>query len=718
MDEFNFFNTTNEDKKTEQKSEQKKLTKKQKIIIASVAGGIILLVVLLFCLKGCGNSKANNTYNLARTYAEKGEYDRAMSLLDSLLLKDGNNQEALALLDQIIAMKKDAEQNAGNNFNQNSNFTIDVDTSNITDGISSAMQDSLSSMKDALAQSNKQAEENRKAMENLIKLQEAQKENEKIRQQNELARIQKEKEIEAEKKAQEEQRKIQEEKRKAQEEELARKNAETKKLIDSINAEIQKGKTALATGNVDDALMYFKNAEKLLPGVGDKNFIAQKESEIAQALFDAATKEGLIPSEKERLMKESVVIAEKAIVQNPKDAPSHFILAQNAMDKKDWNTALAEMNKAISGDPNNYLYYYNLGKIQYSLKKYAEAASSFTTSCELKSDFAPSRYNLGLTQKKLNNDAAALEAFRKTIDIEPRHEKAYLEQARILDKRGDYSGSIDAYKNVIAINNTNEAALLELGSVYTKKQLYKDAEDAYIRALANITNQENIVLTKYNLSTVLFAQNKMNDSVKYAKEAYNDMSKIKNNKTKANIVYNYALLLDTTGKTDEAISKYMEVLDLNSEHLKTRINLGVMYMNLVPPDVDTALGLFTYVYNKEQNNFEANNNLGTAYLRKEDYTNAILYYKNALKLDSKNNEVRSNLARAYAKNGDYDLAKVTYTDLLRENKEDWDAYIELAKVCIQLSDNESAEKYLIFVQEKNPAYKADEINSLLQSISQ
>ena len=28
MDEFNFFNTTNEEKKTEQKSEQKKLTKK------------------------------------------------------------------------------------------------------------------------------------------------------------------------------------------------------------------------------------------------------------------------------------------------------------------------------------------------------------------------------------------------------------------------------------------------------------------------------------------------------------------------------------------------------------------------------------------------------------------------------------------------------------------------------------------------------------------
>ena len=74
-----------------------------------------------------------------------------------------------------------------------------------------------------------------------------------------------------------------------------------------------------------------------------------------------------IPSEKERLMKESVVIAEKAIVQNPKDAPSHFILAQNAMDKKDWNTALAEMNKAIIDF--SAVAEVNIGKLDKALKQ-------------------------------------------------------------------------------------------------------------------------------------------------------------------------------------------------------------------------------------------------------------------------------------------------------------------------------------------------------------
>ena len=176
------------------------------------------------------------------------------------------------------------------------------------------------------------------------------------------------------------------------------------------------------------------------------------------------------------------------------------------------------------------------------------------------------------------------------------------------------------------------------------------------------------------------------------------------------------MILDKINKVDEAIPFYMEVLKLNPKHVKTKINLGVMYMNLTPPDSETALALFLQVYNDDKNNFEANNNLGNVYLLKEDYLNAILYYQNALKVDSKNLDARSNLSRAYAKNGQYDKAKESYTELLRLNSKDWDAYIELAKVCIQLNQNNLAEGYLLTVKEKNPTFKAAEIDSLLESI--
>ena len=92
------------------------------------------------------------------------------------------------------------------------------------------------------------------------------------------------------------------------------------------------------------------------------------------------------------------------------------------------------------------------------------------------------------------------------------------------------------------------------------------------------------------------------------------------------------------------------------------------------------------------------------------------FFSTALKSDSKSLEARSNLSRAYAKNGDYEKAKESYTELLRMNQKDWDAYIELAKVCIQLNQNNLAEGYLLTVKEKNPTFKAAEIDSLLESI--
>ena len=259
---------------------------------------------------------------------------------------------------------------------------------------------------------------------------------------------------------------------------------------------------------------------------------------------------------------------------------------------------------------------------------------------------------------------------------------------------------------------------MELGNVYYQKKSYADAEESYKRALTMLSPSENMTLTKYNLSAVMFDAGKIADAEKYAREAYEGKDFLKNDNSKVNIIYNYALMLDNQGKVDSAIPLYLEVLKINPDHAKTKINLGVMYMTLDPPDVETALSLFTQVYNKDKNNIEANNNLGKAYLLKEDYPNAIKFYQNALKLDSKNNAIRANLAKAYAQSGEYDYAKSTYTELLKTDKQNWDAYIELAKVCMQLNDNANAEGYLVYVQEKNPGYRKAEIAGLLNTISE
>lgn len=719
-----------------------KYADKKKILIRTgIAALIILLVILLIrCGSGSGGiskKEYKNTMDLAQVYADKDEYDRALALLEKLLIANPKDKKVQKLFDEILDKKKaydngaaSASASANGNTILNPNISVDFDASDISNAMQSALDrqaaENQKVLERALAEQSRQAAENQRASqqameENQRALEKSQKAMAELME-KQAAQEEAKKQAEAERleaeKAAAEQKKIEEEKRKKAEAELAKKNAKLKAEIDAVNEKIRLGKTALATGNKEEAMEYFNQAKALLPvSDGEPEFSASKESEMAQALFEASEKDGVSAADKNYYMNQAVTMANNALAANPKDAAAHNILGADALDKKDYNKALDEFKKAVLYNPNNYLYYYNLGKTQYILKKYSESVQSFTTSCRLNGQFSPSRYNLGLAQLKLKNDSQALDAFRKAIDINPRYEKAYLEQARLLSKRGDNNGSVNSYKKVLEINNVNTTALMELGSVYYADKKLSNAEESYLRALSLMQSSANYTLTSFNLSTVLFEEGKYSEAVSYAKKAYEGKDFIKDDKAKANIIYNYALMLEKTGNKDAAITTYAEVLKYDAGHNKTKINLGVMYMALTPPDAESALTLFKSVYNADPTNFEANNNLGSAYLVLEDYKHSIQYFQVALKLDPKNNDVRYNLAKAYTKDGDYATAKTVYTDLLKADNTNWDAYLELAKVCLQCNDNEGAEKYLVYLQEKNPSYKKSEVQNLLDEIS-
>ena len=149
-------------------------------------------------------------------------------------------------------------------------------------------------------------------------------------------------------------------------------------------------------------------------------------------------------------------------------------------------------------------------------------------------------------------------------------------------------------------------------------------------------------------------------------------------------------------------------------NVKARINMGVL--SLEDEQADTAISLLSSAYRYDSKNFEIDNNLGNAYRMKGDYENAIKYYLEALSLQGTNSTVRLNLARCYASSSQPESARSTYEDVVKSNNKNWDAFLELAKVCIQLKDN-SAEKYLVYLQKNNPGFHAAEVKNLLDSMS-
>ena len=90
---------------------------------AMIIGGAALLILLLgflafFILKSPGKgggaedpfaAKRTNIMTLAQDYLDQHEFQRALDLLDGLLIEDATDQEARDLRDRIIQAKKDYE---------------------------------------------------------------------------------------------------------------------------------------------------------------------------------------------------------------------------------------------------------------------------------------------------------------------------------------------------------------------------------------------------------------------------------------------------------------------------------------------------------------------------------------------------------------------------------------------------------------------------------
>ena len=713
-----------------------------------------------------------NTLALANRYIDSGLYDKALDLLNALLIKNADDAEAQELLAKAAALMKQTEGFQGGASGQQGSLDINVSTG--TNTINEAMQSTIDTLRTELARQSEESKRNAQAMQDQLARQtEESKRNAQVMQDelarqteeskrnaqalqdqlarqteeskrnaqamqdelarqteenrrnveamNELMRIQKEqaeaqRAAEAERKALQEaeakQRAIQEEKRKAEEAKKAAESAAAAKLIDDINSEIAKGKAALNSGDIEGAMAHFNRAKQLLPA-DDPSFAADKMSEISNAIYDASQNLAADDPKRKKLMEEALAYAETAVSKDADSPASHYILAMKEFDTKDYAKAEAELRKAIAADPTNAMYYYQLGRAQAQQKKYEAAATSFQSSVKYNANYAPAEYNLGYVSERLGKQSQALAAYRKAYQIDSNYERAYLAAGRILSRTGDTKGAIQAFGEAIRINPSNPQNYEEQGQVYSAAGKYVEAEASFRKALNYMNPQKKDPLTFYNLSTVMTMQGKNTEALAYAKQAYDNKDSAPK-QIKTSIIYNYALLCDDAGDTETAITLYKEVLAADSQNVKARTNLGVLCIE--QGDADSAISLLKGAYEKDPKNFEVCTNLGNAYRLKEDYDSAVQYYQAALELKPQDNTALENLAKAYASSAQYDKAKTVYEDIVLAHPDNWDARFELAKVYMQLKENENAKAQLLFLTEKNPSYKSEEVKQLLQSL--
>ena len=420
-------------------------------------------------------------------------------------------------------------------------------------------------------------------------------------------------------------------------------------------------------------------------------------------------------SEKQAVLAKALPISEKVISSGKNNPKAHFFMSRDDYNNRRYNDAIDELNKSIALE-DNYLYYHELGKLRYMSKDYEGAIKAFKKACQLNANFAPSRYNLGLSLVKVNKIDQGLSCYKQAVAINPNYVQAHLGMARLYKQVRYYNDAIKSYKKAIEIDPKNIPARMDLGVIYNERGDFDEAIDVYNDALQYLSEGEMQTIIKYNLSIALFHKGDYDKALAVAKESYDEKDYLKDASSKSNVVYNYGLIYETIGKTDEAIDLYKEAISIYKSHIKAKVNLSVIYMKQENPDMEEIFRLLNEAYVVAPFNYEVNNNMGNAYVLNGDYNTAIVYFETALDANPNDQVVKQNLANAYLKAEDYENAEVIYLEILKKSPKNWQANLDLAKVYIQLQDRESARKYLEYIKNNKPDFKPEEVNGLLGAL--
>ncbi len=654
---------------------------KKRIIFAGIAALVIIAsLAAVFAIKAGAGKERGNMLSLAREYIDRNDFDRALDILDKLIIKNSGDREARVLQDEALAKKEAANGLAGEGDKNNAlaqqlgeiGKSLERTASTVakTAAASSGANPAANTAADAAA---RKAEDDARAKADAD------------------ARAKAEKDAAAAA-------------AKQREDELARKGKDLRDRMEAINALVKTGRQAVGNGDLSKASGAFNDATANLPA-GEQRFASQTWSDIADSWYDAYKQAPTAPSGI-NAVKDAQRAAQEAIRADSTSASPHYTLSKIYNDANLPDQALSELEQAQKLDPNNYLYAYELGKAYFRVRKYEEAKRAFeSVTTKLNTKYEPAFFNLGMTYRALRNDNGALASFRGAIALKPDYVRAHAEIGRLLASKGDYAGAVKSFNTALSFDAKDTSVMKELGVTYVSMNMLKEAEKVFEQALA--ISQD--ATTYYNLAKVKCDLRKFAEALPLAKKSVELAPQV------SLFQYQLGLTAELSGDVDTAILAYGKSGELDKKAVDPRINLGKLYLE--SGFVDKALSVLEEAYRIDPKSLEANNNLGNAYGKKSVFSKSVFHYETALALSPRDLTIRINLARAYIQSDNGEKARDSYIEAIKLDGNAWDALYELGKLYVSMGDGASARKTFTDLLARKPDYKSrSEIENIMAGL--
>ena len=149
----------------------------------------------------------------------------------------------------------------------------------------------------------------------------------------------------------------------------------------------------------------------------------------------------------------------------------------------DYRSAEESLKSYLSGHPDDYSVWHNLGSTYYAQGNLVGAATAYRKALEIKPDDAEAWLFLGGTYANQSQHFEAIEAFRKALEIKPDDALAWYVLGATYTKQQRWADAIEALRKGLAINPDQAEVWACLAADYGAQGNYAEESAAYRKAL-------------------------------------------------------------------------------------------------------------------------------------------------------------------------------------------------------------------------------------------
>jgi tetratricopeptide (TPR) repeat protein len=160
-----------------------------------------------------------------------------------------------------------------------------------------------------------------------------------------------------------------------------------------------------------------------------------------------------------------------------------------AIDRRDWATAVANLRRASELSPRDAAVHLNLGTALFLSGDRPAARRAFETAVKIAPDLPKPRYTLGLVAESDMRDTEAIEYFTAAVGLDPNYLEAHASLADALRRTGQVEASLPHYLKVLALNPAVSQARFGYAIGLVRLGRFREARDSLRDAVAMYPDQ-------------------------------------------------------------------------------------------------------------------------------------------------------------------------------------------------------------------------------------